>query len=67
MAATRETASVTMLVDAVKGGASGGTVASAFGLFDEPADVQRSMVDPYYLDPPHSRCAQPVQPRHLYR
>ena len=57
VAATRETASVTMLVDAVKGGASGGTIASAFGLFDEPGDVQRLMVDAYCLDPPNSRFA----------
>lgn len=50
----RETASVTMLVDEFKGAASGGTIASVFGLFNEPPDVQRSIVDPYCLDPPHS-------------
>lgn len=53
----RETASVTMLVDGAKGAASGGTIASVFGLFNEPRDVQRSIVDPYCLDPPDSTCA----------
>ena len=46
-----------MLVDEFKGAASGGTIASVFGLFNEPPDVQRSIVDPYCLDPPHSTCA----------
>lgn len=44
-----------MVVDGAKGSASGGTIASLFGLFDEPRDVRRAIADPYCLDPPDSR------------
>ncbi|KNC98729.1 uncharacterized protein SPPG_06407 [Spizellomyces punctatus DAOM BR117] len=48
----KKTASVRMSVDALKGGPSGGTVASLMGVLTETSyKEQWKMLDPYYLNP----------------
>lgn len=49
---------IELLVKAIKGGGSGGTIASALNAFDEgrkDRQVARTMVDPYSLNPPGER------------
>jgi len=40
------------LIGVMKGGASGGTLASGLGMFELPKEVLKEMRDPFYLNPP---------------